>query len=88
MVLGLGVSIRWAHSGPADFTPLVAMIAAILIARFVVGVRLGPVSTLMAAGVGAAWAAAIPRWGLALPTLLVLAVAAAARVWVDRSRLA
>jgi hypothetical protein len=86
--LALGVSIRWAHAGPADFTPLLAMIAAILVARFVVGVRLGAVSTLMAAGAGAAWAAAIPRWGVTVPTLLALAVVAAAGAWAGRSRFA
>jgi hypothetical protein len=86
--LALGVSIRWSQAGPADFTPLLAMVAGILVARFVIGVRLGVVSTLMAVGAGAAWAAAIPRWGVTVPTLLVLAVVAGTRAWMDRSRTA
>jgi hypothetical protein len=86
--LALGVSIKWSPAGPADFTPLLAMMAAILVARFVAGIRLGPVSTVLAAGVGAAWAGAIPQWGLAVPTLIVIVLVAATRAWVDRSRLA
>ena len=85
-LFALGVSIRWSQAGPADFTPLLAMVAGILVARFVIGVRLGVVSTVLAVGAGAAWAAAIPGWGVTVPTLLVLAIVAGARAWVDRSR--
>jgi hypothetical protein len=86
--LALGVSLRWAQPGPADFAPLLSMIAGVVIARFVVGIRLGPMSTVAAAGVGASWAAALPHWGVALPTLMVMAILVVARLWVDRSRVA
>lgn len=71
-LLALGVSIRWARAGPVDLTPLLAMLAAVLVARFVVGVRLGALVTMLAAAVGAAWAATIPRFGLSVPTLIAL----------------
>ncbi|HZB04388.1 MAG TPA: hypothetical protein VE737_08715 [Actinomycetota bacterium] len=86
--LALGVALRWAQPGPADFTPLLSMLAGVVIARFVVGIRLGPMSTVTAAGVGAAWAGALPYWGVALPTLLVIVIVAIARLWVDRSGVA
>jgi hypothetical protein len=86
--LALGVSLRWAQPGPADFAPVLSMIAGVMIARFVVGIRLGPMSTVTAAGVGAAWAAAIPHWGVALPTLMAMALVAGARLWADRSPVA
>jgi hypothetical protein len=81
--LGLGVSIRWARTGPVDFTPLLAMLVAVLVARFVFGVRLGAVTTVAAVATGAAWAAAIPRFGLSVPTLLALVALTALR-WVSR----
>jgi hypothetical protein len=82
-ILGLGVSIRWADAGPADFTPLVAMLAGVLVARFVIGLRLGALTTVAAAGAGAAWAAAVPRWGIAVPTLVVIGAVAALLLWTD-----
>jgi hypothetical protein len=85
-VLALGVSIRWTDAGPADFTPLLAMAAGILMIRFLAGIRLGAVSTLMAAGGGAAWAAAVPRWGVSIPTLLAVIAVTALRLWMDRPR--
>jgi hypothetical protein len=86
--LALGVALRWAQPGPADFAPLLSMIVGVLTARFVVGIRLGPMSMVTAAGVGAAWAAALPYWGLPVPTLMVIAIVAVARLWVYRSRVA
>ena len=81
--LALGVSIRWARTGPVDFTPLVAMLVAVLVARFVCGVRLGAVTTVAAAATGAAWAATIPEFGLSVPTLLALVALTALR-WASR----
>jgi hypothetical protein len=81
--LALGVSIRWARSGPVDFTPLLAMLIAVVVARFVFGVRLGAVTTVAAAATGAAWAAAIPRFGISAPTLVALVALTALR-WVAR----
>jgi hypothetical protein len=85
-LLALGVSIRWAEAGPADFTPLLSMMAAVLVVRFVVGLRLGPITAVAAAGAGAAWAAAVPPWGIALPTLVVIVATAGLRAWADRTR--
>jgi hypothetical protein len=81
--LALGVSIRWARTGPIDFTPILAMLVAVVVARFVFGVRLGAVTTVAAAAIGAAWAATIPEFGLSVPTLLALAALTALR-WVSR----
>jgi hypothetical protein len=84
--LALGVSIRWAQPGPADFTPLLAMMAGVLVVRFVVGLRLGPITAVAAAGAGAAWAAAVPPWGIAVPTLAAIVAIAGLRVWADKTR--
>jgi hypothetical protein len=78
--LALGVSIRWARSGPVDFTPLVAMLVAVVVARFVFGIRLGAVTAVAAAATGAAWAAALPRFGVSVPTLVALVALTALRV--------
>lgn len=69
----MGVSIQWARSGPADLTPLLAMIGAVLVLRFVIGLPLTLFLTILAAAAGAAWAAAVQSWGLALPTLAAVA---------------
>jgi hypothetical protein len=76
-LLALGVSIRWTDAGPADFTPLLAILAAILVVRFAVGLRLTPVTVMAAVFAGALWAAAIARWGFSLPTLAVIGVVVA-----------
>ena len=81
--LAIGVPIRWARSGPFDFTPLLAMLVAVVVARFVFGVRLGAVTTVAAAATGAAWASTIPEFGLSVPTLLALVALTALR-WVSR----
>jgi hypothetical protein len=82
--LGLGVSVRWAAAGPADFTPLLAMLAAVLVARFVIRLRLTVMSTVVAAGIGAAWAAALELWGFSAPTLMVILLVAILRFRTDR----
>jgi hypothetical protein len=86
VVLALGVSVHWARSGPADFTPLLALIGAILILRFVIGVPLTLLRTLAAAAAGAAWAAAGATLGFAIPTLAALAAIAVLALAVDRTR--
>jgi hypothetical protein len=85
-LLALGVSMRWAQPGPADFTPLLAILAAVLVARFVIGARLTMMTGFVAAAAGAAWAAALPRWGFTVPTLAAILAVSALRVWVDRAR--
>jgi hypothetical protein len=85
-VLALGVSVHWARSGPADFTPLLAMIGAILILRFVIGVPLTLLRTLAGAAAGAAWAAAGATLGFAIPTLAALAAIAVLALAVGRTR--
>jgi hypothetical protein len=78
-MLALGVSIPWARAGPADFTPLLSMAAAVLVARFVIGVRLTLMTTVLAAAAGAVWAAAIPRVGGSVPTLVAILLIAVLR---------
>ncbi len=84
--LALGVSTRWAHAGPADFTPLLAILGAVLIARFVIGARMTIMTATVAAAGGAAWAAALPRWGITIPTLMAVLMISALRVLVGRAR--
>lgn len=74
--LALGVSIRWAGDGSADFTPILAILAGILVVRFVLGYRLTIITVTMAVLAGALWAAAIAEWGLSLPTLAAVAAVA------------
>src|ERR687892_2549711 len=69
LVLAVGVPIRWARGGPIDVVPLLAVVAAVLVTRFVIGARLTPVSFILAATCGSAWALAITIWGIELPTL-------------------
>jgi uncharacterized membrane protein YdjX (TVP38/TMEM64 family) len=82
-LLALGVSIRWAQPGPADFTPVVAMLAGVLVARFVIGLRLTVVTTVAAAAAGAGWAAAVATWGFSVPTLVLIAAVAVLRAVKD-----
>lgn len=70
--LALGVPIPWAHAGPADFTPLVAIVTAVLIMRFVIGIRITMMTFMLAAAAGALWAYAAQQWGLVVPTAVVL----------------
>jgi hypothetical protein len=60
------------------------MLVAVVVARFVFGVRLGAITTVAAAATGAAWAAAIPRFGLSVPTLVALVALTGLR-WASRS---
>jgi hypothetical protein len=85
-ILGLGVSIQWTRSGSPDMTPLLAMIAAILVARFVIRLPLTGLRTLGAAAAGAAWAAAVGTWGFTLPTLCAVATVALLSATAARTR--
>jgi hypothetical protein len=85
-VLALGVSVHWTRSGPADFTPLLAMIGAILVVRFLIGMPLTALRTLAAAAAGAGWAAAVGSWGFALPTLAAVATVALLSATAGRPR--
>ncbi|MGH2765275.1 MAG: hypothetical protein ACRDKA_05125 [Actinomycetota bacterium] len=76
-LLALGVSIRWADAGSADFIPILAIAAAILVVRFAVGLRLTVLTVLLAVLGGTLWAASISRWGFSLPTLVAIGLVAA-----------
>lgn len=83
----VGVPIRWARAGPADFTPLVAMVAAVLILRFFIGARLTAMTTALAVAGGALWAFGAERFGLSTSTFAALVLVAALRLSVRRRRL-
>jgi hypothetical protein len=81
-LVGLGVSVPWAHAGPADFTPLLAVAGAVLVVRFLIGLRLTMLTVTAAVLAGSLWAAAVAQWGFSLPTLSVLGAVGAASVAV------
>jgi len=84
--LAIGVPIPWAPAGPADFTPLVAMLGAILILRFVVGVRLTVMTTMLAITAGALWSYSAERWGIVVPTMSALVLIVSLRSSMAHSR--
>ncbi|MGH9247165.1 MAG: hypothetical protein ACRD29_23165 [Acidimicrobiales bacterium] len=84
--LALGGPAPWARAGPADLTPLVAMVAAVLILRFVVGVRLTVMTATLAVCAGALWASIIERWGVALPSAAAAVLLTGLRTAVGRAR--
>lgn len=84
--LATGVPIPWARAGPADFTPLVSMLGAVFILRFVVGARLTVMTTTLAIFAGVLWAYGIQRWGIPFPTLLALLLIARLRTTIERTR--
>jgi hypothetical protein len=55
-----------------DLTPLIAIVTAIVIARFLVGLKLTPPTVAGAAFVGALWAYLAEPWGLVTPSSLAL----------------
>jgi hypothetical protein len=69
-VLGYGMWLPSAGSTHGDFTPIASMLVAVLIARFVIGLRLTPMSIVAAAFAGALWAYLAERWGLPAATAL------------------
>lgn len=77
-LLAYGVSIPPA-ARHLDLTPLLAIIGGIVIARFVVGARLTPMTAVWAAFCGALWAYLAERWGLVPPSLAVLLLVFALR---------
>jgi len=84
--LAMGVPIPWAQAGPADFTPLISVLGAVLILRFVVGARLTVMTTMLAIFVGALWAYGIERWGMTLPSVVTLLLIARLRTTIGRAR--
>jgi hypothetical protein len=55
-----------------DLTPLIAIVCSIVIARFLVGLRLTPPAAAGAAFAGALWAYLAEPWGLLTPSFLAL----------------
>jgi hypothetical protein len=84
--LAIGVPIPWARAGPADFTPLAAMVGAILILRFIVGARLTVMTTMLAITAGALWSYCAERWGIVLPTMSALVLIVSLRSSIAHSR--
>jgi hypothetical protein len=80
----MGVPVQWARGGPIDVVPLLAVIVAVLVTRFVIGARLTPVTVILALTAGSAWALAIDLWDVELPTLVAVAVTAALMLTVAR----
>ena len=85
IVVGLiawGVGYR-PQNETGDWTPLVAILLALLISRFVVGLRLTPVTGAFAVFFGAFWAYSAQRWGHSLAAvgafLVILAGLSVAR---------
>ena len=83
-LVAVGVPYRWARGGPVDLLPLVAALVALFILRFVIGARLTPVTGIVAATCGAAWAWAIAVWGIEMPTLAAVIATGVAAWAVDR----
>lgn len=84
--LAIGVPIPWARAGPADFTPLISVLGAVLVLRFVVGARLTMMTTMFAIFAGASWAYGIERWGILFPTLITLLLITTLRTTIGRAR--
>jgi hypothetical protein len=57
-----------------DFGPLIAILIALLAARFLIWGRLTMRTALAAVGAGLLWSVAADRWGAPVPTLIALAV--------------
>ena len=88
LLLAVGVPIRWARGGPIDVVPLLAVIGAVLVTRFVIGTRLTPVTFILAVTAGSAWAWAIAVWGIEPPTLAAVVAIAVLSRSVERARAA
>ena len=82
----MGVPIQWARAGPADFTPLISVLGAVLILRFVVGARLTVMTTTLAIFAGAFWVFGIERWGITFPTVVTLLLITRLRTTIGRAR--
>jgi hypothetical protein len=68
----------------ADATPLVAIVVAILLARFVVGLPLTPMTGVLAAFGGSLWAALAQGWGIGPPSVVGLVLVLGLRSAVRR----
>lgn len=82
-VLAYGVSVA-PYSRHLDLTPITAIVVAILVARFVVGMRLTPLGAALAAFAGALWAYLAEGWGLVVPSLAALVITLSLRAVVRR----
>jgi hypothetical protein len=86
-VLGYGMILRADQQAASpDLAPMLAILSALAIARFVVGLRLTPMSGVVAAFAGALWAFLVPGWGLVPPSVAALTLILSARAIVRRSR--
>ena len=68
-----------------DFTPIVSIIVAICVARFVVGLRLTPMMSVLAAFGGSLWAALAEGLGIMPPSVAALALVLGLRGAVRRA---
>jgi len=68
-----------------DFTPIVSMVVAICLARFVVGLRLTPMIAVLAAFAGSLWAALAEGLGIVPPSVAALALVLGLRGAVRRA---
>lgn len=84
--LAIGVPIRWADAGPADFTIVWAMMGAVFILRFYIGAALTMMSTAVALFAAALWASSIEVWGVTIPSTIALVLISHIRANVRRSR--
>jgi hypothetical protein len=60
--------------GAPDLSPVVAILSALLVARFLIWGRLTPRTVAAAVAGGFLWTVAADRWGGPVPTLIALAV--------------
>lgn len=86
--IGYGVPFRWRQGATFDPTSLLAIIAALLLVRYAVGVRLSPLSGTAAAFGGALWAHTAGGWGPGPPTVAALVILIALRAGSRRARAA
>ena len=84
-LIAWGVGYR-PQNETGDWTPLVAILAALLIARFVVRRPLTPVSGAFAVFCGALWAYAAQRWGHSVAAIGAVAVVLATSAAAGRMR--
>jgi hypothetical protein len=85
-LLAWGVPIDPTRSGPFDLTPLIAIVAALLVFRFVLQRPFTPLMVATAALTGSGWALGEEIWGPALPTLAAAAITIVVMPMARRSR--
>jgi hypothetical protein len=86
VIVALGVPLRWSDAGPLDLAPLLSMIAAVVIARFLLGVRMTALTFALCLAIGAAWSSAVSRWGWTIPSLAATVLMLGASVWIETRR--